>query len=177
MRILLFLLILSILPVVAIAQPASTAQMAGVKPEAAFGTMHFQTRLGSFKVINGRGRVEFDFKGTVMISDLKGKFDVSGRVRKEYDRQGRVIYTGTGHMVVTGEWRGIQWYGKDLKAVWYGAGVLRLSGEFDKEQKTGEFWYGDPNKINYWPGSNTSDVPNPEVRPGYNPGVTIKKKG
>jgi len=151
--------------------------MAGVTPNIGFGTIHFQTRLGSFKIIDGRGRVEFDFNGTVMISELKGKFDVTGKVRKEYDKHDRVIYTGIGHVVVTGEWRGIQWFGKDLKAVWYGAGMIRLSGEFDKDQKTGDVWYDDPAKVNYWPGGNTMDLPNPQVRPGYNPRVEIKKKG
>lgn len=159
----------------ALAQPATPAQRAGVKEDRAFGTMHFRTRLGSFKIINGRGRVEFSFKGTVMISDLKGTHTITGKTRKEFEKNGRVIYSGTGTVVVTGEWRAVQWFGKDMNAVWYGAGVVRLGGEFDQNQQTGDFWYEDPKKINYWPGSNTMDIANPSRAAGTNTDLKIKR--
>lgn len=158
-------------------QPATAAQRQGVPPNDGFGTIHFQTRLGSFKIIDGQGRVEFDFKGSVLVSKLDGTLSVTGAVRKEYDKHDRVIWTGKGRVVVVGKWRGLQWFGKDLKGYWYGAGMIRLSGEFDREQKTGEYWYEDPTKIFFWPGGSTFDVPNPQVRIGYNPKVKIKKSG
>ena len=157
------------------AQPATPAQMAGVEQKDGFGIFHFQTRLGSFKVIDGQGRLEFDFKGTVLLSNVNGNFSVTGKVRKEYEKHGRTLYSGTGHVVVTGSWRAVQWFGRDVKGAWYGAGVIRLSGEFDKEQKTGEYWFEDPNKVAFWPGGSTIDMPVPQRVPGINKNVKIKK--
>lgn len=161
----------------AFGQAATPEQRAGLIKTDGFGTMHFQTRLGSFKIIDGKGRVEINFKGSVLISKLKGTSVFSGNVRKEYSKNDREVWTGQGKVVVTGEWRGIQWFGRDLTAVWFGAGMIRLSGEFDREQKTGEYWYEDATNIRYWPGSSSIDIPCPENRAGYNPNVTIKKKG
>lgn len=158
-------------------QPATPAQKAGVPADDAFGIIHYQTRLGSFKIIDGQGRVEFDFKGTVLVSKLDGTLSVTGAVRKEYDKHDRVIWTGSGHVVAVGKWRGLQWFGKDLKGFWFGAGMIRLSGEYDREQKTGEYWYENSAKVNFWPGGSTIDVPVPEVRVGLNPRVKIKKGG
>ncbi|MBS1721960.1 MAG: hypothetical protein JSS66_03015 [Armatimonadetes bacterium] len=159
----------------AFAQAATEAQKAGVGP-GNHGTMHFRTKLGSFKVINGEGRVEFTFTGTVLVSNLDGKLEVTGNVRKEYEAHKRVIYTGTGRCVVTGKWRAVQWFGRDMSAVWFGSGVIRLSGEFDRDQKTGEYWYEDPSQVDFWPGNNTIDAVNPKAVAGYNPNVTVKKK-
>ena len=159
------------------AQPATPAQREGVKEDGNFGTMHFFTHLGSFRVIDGHGRIEFDFSGTVLISTLKGDYKISGNVHKEYDQHDRVIYTGTGHLIVTGSWRAVHWFGKDLQGTWWGRGMIRFTGEFDRQQKTGQYWYDDPKKIRYWPGGSSIDVPLPDVTAGHNPNVKVKKKG
>ena len=171
------LTIAAALAVLATPQVATEAQKAGVTNADGFGTMHFQTRLGSFRIVDGVGRVEINFSGSVMISQLKGKYDITGNVKKEFEKGGRVIYSGKGHLVVTGEYRAVHWFGKDLTGVWYGRGVIRLTGEFDRDQKTGEYWFEDPTKVTSWPGGNTMDIINPPVTPGYNPNVKVKKKG
>lgn len=160
-----------------ICQVATPEQRAGLTNTAGFGTMHFQTRLGSCKIIDGKGRLEMNFRGSVLINKLKGTSTFTGNVRKEYSKDGREVWNGQGKVVVTGEWRGIQWFGRDLTAVWFGAGMVRLSGEFDRNQKTGEYWYDDPANIHYWPGSGSIDLPCPENRAGFNPNVNVKKKG
>lgn len=161
----------------AFAQPATEAQRAGVTNSDGFGTMHLSTRLGSFRMIDGHGRVEMTFTGTVLISRLKGKFEFSGKVHKEYEKGDRVIYSGTGKLVAVGDWRAIHWFGRDMSAVWFGSGMVRLSGEFDREQKTGEYWFEDPAKLQSWPGGSTMDIINPPVIPGVNKNIKIKKKG
>lgn len=157
-------------------QEATVAQKEGVPPNDGFGIIHLQTRLGSFKIIDGQGRAEFDFKGTILVNKIEGRLSVTGAVRKEYEKHDRQIWTGSGRVVILGKWRGLQWFGKDLKGYWYGGGMIRLSGEFDREQRTGEYWYEDPGKIFYWPGGSTIDVPVPEVRVGLNKKAKVKKK-
>lgn len=161
----------------AVAQPATEAQMNGVKDRSNCGTLHFSTRLGSFKMIDGFGRAEFTFTGTVLINRVDGTKEVTGNVRKEYEKGDRVIYFGTGKVVVTGSWRGIQWFGKDLSGVWFGRGVMRFAGEFDRDQLTGDYWFDDPSKKTAWPGGTTYDIPFPRATPGVNPNVKVKKKG
>lgn len=145
------------------AQPATTAQMAGVTPSPKFATMHMRTKIGSFKAVDASGRFEMDFKGTVLISQLKGTAVPSGNLRKEYDSHGRQVYFGAGKIVVTGSWRGIQWFGTDMSATWYGAGLIRLTGEFDKDLNTGEFWFSDPSKKQFWLTSSAMTVTLPSV--------------
>lgn len=176
MRNLLSLTFALIVAASALAQPATDAQRAGVTNPDGFGTMHLTTRLGSFRIIDGFGRAEVTFKGTVLLSKLKGHYEVSGAVHKEFEKNDRVIYSGNGKIVVTGEWRALHWFGSDLTAVWYGRGVIRLSGEFDRDQKTGEYWFDDPSKSQAWPGGTTQDVVNPPIQPGVNPNVKVKTK-
>jgi hypothetical protein len=118
------------------------------------GTVHFETKIGSFKSISGHGSLEFTFRGTVLLSDYKGAKPVfEGKVRKEYEGNGKIVYSGVGKIKVVGEWRGVQWFGKDMKGIWVGDGILRITGEFDKELKTGTYYFDDPKKIYYWPTS------------------------
>lgn len=177
MRTLLCLIFALTVTALSLAQPATQAQRVGVKNSDGFGTMHLTTRLGSFRMIDGHGRAEINFTGTVLISKLKGTYEFSGKVRKEFEKGDRVIYSGTGRLVVVGDWRAVHWFGRDMSAVWFGSGMIRLSGEFDREQKTGEYWFEDPAKVQSWPGGSTQDVLNPPVQPGINPNITIKKKG
>lgn len=128
-----------------VAQPATPAQKAGFEGREKFGTMHLQSNLGSYRSIDGEGRLETTFKGTLLVSKLDGKMNiVSGKLRKEYEGLDRVVYTGQATVVFTGKWRAIQWFGSDMRTVWYGSGFMRISGEFDKNMKTGDYWYDNP---------------------------------
>lgn len=142
----------------AVAQPATPEQMAGVAQDPGFGTLHMTTRLGSFKLIDGRGRVAVNFTGTIMVSAGTEKLSerdlqiqTSPGLREEYRDDYRVAWTGTGTLIATGSWRGIQWFGRDMDAVWYGNGVARLSGEFDRNLETGSYWYDDPSDVMFFP--------------------------
>lgn len=117
------------------------------------GTIHFKTKLGSFKMIDGIGKVDMTFSGTVMFNKYKGApLKIEGKVKQEYDdKRGRVALFGTGRIVFSGEWRGVQWFGTDMNAVWTGNGNLRIVGDFDKNLSTGTYWYDDPKKVQYWP--------------------------
>ncbi len=161
-RVLIFTLVL-VSASAAFAQPATPEQMAGVTPREDFATMHMRTKIGSFKIVDAQGRLDFSFKGTVLISQLKGTAVPSGNLKKEYDAHGRTVYFGTGRIVVTGSWRGIQWFGTDMNGVWYGAGLARLAGEFDKDLNTGEFWFSDPTRKEYWLTSGIMTVTLPSV--------------
>lgn len=128
-----------------------------------YGRMHFETKLGSFRVINGEGDLRISFKGTVLVSQHEGgALKVTGNVRKEYDDRGRKVFFGDGRIEVTGKWRAIQWFGRDMAADWFGAGMVQLKGEFDKDLNTGTFWVDDPKQIQYWQTSLiTVLLPNP----------------
>lgn len=155
----------------AMGQPATPAQRGTVQPSADYGTLHLQTKLGSFKLLDGQGRVEISFTGTMLLNKADGKVEISGKLRKEFEGNGRVVYSGTGKVVVTGKWRGIQWFGRDMTAVWYGAGAARLAGEFDKDLNTGKFWYDDPTKKEDWSatGTFTITLPNRYAQPDVKP--------
>lgn len=134
----------------AFAQKASPEQMGKFQNKPGYGTLHLQSNLGSFKIIPGQGRIEVNFTGTFLVSGLKGTQTVTGDVKKEFEGMDRIVYHGTGKIVVEGEWRSLHWFGSDMNAVWYGSGAIRISGEFDKDLKTGTFWYDDPEDIGYW---------------------------
>lgn len=142
------------------AQPATPAQMAGVKVEPRMSILHMQTKIGSFRLIDGKGRVEFSFTGTVLLSKVKGTVTATGNLRKELDDKnlGKTVYTGTGKITVVGEWRAVQWFGKDMSGYWFGFGAARLVGEFDKDMNTGFFWYDDPTAKQYWFANNVTSV-------------------
>lgn len=114
-------------------------------------TVNFHTQLGSFKLINGSGQVEFTFTGTVLLSNVSGTSSVTGDVRKEFDRNGKQVWFGTGKVTVDGKFRAIQWFGRNLKGKWTGHGLCRFVGEFDRDLNTGEYWYAsNPSKVENW---------------------------
>jgi len=116
------------------------------------GQVSFRTTLGSLKFVPHNdtdlvtGHLEMSFTGTVLVSGLddKGRITPSGSVRMEYqDKDHRkVVFFGTGKLVVDGTCRSIQWFGRDMQGTFSGRGVLRLFGEFDRQGKTGDYWYG-----------------------------------
>jgi hypothetical protein len=126
---------------VAKAAPAAAAK----KP---YGTLNFQTSVGSFKILGvaeqpAEGTLTINFNGTVLISGLEGTATPSGSVRREYDNADhkKTIYFGKGKLVVNGKYRGIQFFGRELTGRYVGHGAVRLYGEFDKNLQTGFFWF------------------------------------
>ncbi len=158
----------------AVSQVATPDQMVGVTPQKGYSTLHLTTKLGSFKSLDGEGRFEINFSGTVLIAKLNGKVDVSGKIKKEFDKDSRAVYTGTGKITITGNWRGFQWFGHDMNGVWYGKGLIRISGEFDRELNTGSYWYDDPTKKFNWSATSVMTV----TLPGYQGGLdtTVKPR-
>jgi hypothetical protein len=145
--------------------PAALAQ-----PKKEYGTMHFETKVGSFKILGvarepAEGHIEITFTGTVLVNGTP-KITPSGNLKREYYREDRQqqAYHGTGKLVVDGKFWGIQWFGRDMKADWNGFGVVRLYGEFDKNLQTGKFWYGSaPDEKLDW-GTTGQTVPNPRPK-------------
>lgn len=98
------------------------------------GIMRLETTLGSFSLPKGKGRIEMNFRGTILLSDYKGADPVfEGNIRKEYEGHGRMVWFGKGKVTLDGEWRNFQWFGGDLNMVWRGIGIARLYGEFDPQ--------------------------------------------
>ena len=128
-----------------------------------WGKLYFNSHLGSFKCIDGSGRMEFQFAGTVLVTKIQGTVTATGNIKKEYEKNGRQVFSGRGNIVVDGKWRGVQWFGSDMVGSWYGSGAIRLIGEFDRNLQTGDYWYdGDPIK-QAWNGSSmvTATLPKP----------------
>ncbi|MBL8086532.1 MAG: hypothetical protein JNM85_00505 [Chthonomonas sp.] len=152
-------------------QPAPEAFRSGVPgttdPQ---GTLHFETQVGSFKLLDGQGRVDMTFRGTVMLNLKPGaNVQTFGKIRKQYEGRGRVVYFGEGRMVFVGKWRSAQFFGKNLKATWFGHGRVRIISEFFKDPKTGElvtgqFWYDDPSDKEYWFTGGTQEIPLPRPK-------------
>lgn len=114
-----------------------------------YDRMNFWTTIGSFKILGANeqpasGRIEFTFTGTVLVSDPSVEPVVTGNVRLEHDMKDakRRVYHGTGKFVLDGKFKAIQWFGRDMKGYFKGWGVGRFYGEFDKDLRTGEIWYG-----------------------------------
>lgn len=133
------------------------AQQAQPEPVGA-DTFYLQTKVGSFKLLGAgdnvpTGHFEINFTGTILLSGVNGKLTVEGKLHKEYEntKRQKVVYFGTGKVVVDGKLASAQWFGRDMTAMLKGFGVFRMYGEFDKNLDTGEFWYGnEPNKKQPW---------------------------
>lgn len=166
----------------AFGQKATVEQMGAFGPNPGYGTLHLKTNLGSFRVMPGdplgkaEGRFELVFKGAVLVSQLDGTIDVGPGVVKEFDAKDRQVYHGSGRIVVSGKWRALQWFGDGLDAVWYGKGIIRLTGEFDKALSTGEYWFNDPENKGAWT-TTGMELTVPERQIGVAEGVVPTKKG
>lgn len=151
-------------------RPQPSAAPAPANP-ATFETMRLRTKLGSANFINAQGRVEFTFRGTVLIHDLQGTAKFSGNVIKQYDQNRRAVYYGRGSVVVEGRWANVYWWGGDFDATWRGQGIVRVDGEYYRDPAsnsllTGQLWYTDvPDDIIAWPGQATLDFPLPRFKP------------
>lgn len=163
---------------IAVAQDNEEATPA-VEPEKEYGTINLATTLGSFRAIDGEGDLEAQFEGTVLFSRVEGDLEVTGDVRKEYENEelNRVVYTGEGSFRIDGSWRGIQWFGKNMRATWEGNGVVRVDGEYDRNLETGWYWFDDNIEDRRpWPAEGTIDLRVPEIRPGGLGNVTPQRR-
>lgn len=116
-------------------------------------TVHLQTTIGSFKLIDGEGTVSFSFEGTVLLINVKGDIKPEGNLRKEFDepKMNRVAYFGKGKLTIKGSWHGIQWFGTNMTGTIKGSSIVRIVGEFDKDLNTGTYWFDDdPTTKNPW---------------------------
>lgn len=106
-------------------------------------TIFFETKIGSFKLLNCSGKASFSFEGTVLVAGYEGTITPSAGLKKEFESKEnkRVAYFGKGTITVEGKWRGIQWFGKNLNGFFDGNGIMRLAGEFDENMNTGHYWY------------------------------------
>lgn len=164
------------------------------------GDLYFQSNLGSFKLLGNdqepevTGTLTFSFTGTVLISGTTSEPTVTGNVIKEYDSTDmykkeladpnlkadallfmKRAYHGTGSISITGPLRAVEWFGSDMKGHFVGRGIMRITGEFDKNLNTGTYYFADnPSKVNYWPANNLMEivVPAYQVMAGANAGPT-----
>ena len=136
-------------------------------PATAEDTLFFSTTVGSFKLLppgpdTTRGTLDMDFEGTLMVSGLKGTIVPGAGVRMEYERPryARKVYFGKGHIRISGEYRAIQFFGRNLKGSFKGNTVARLYGEFDKNMETGYYWFASqPTKQDWGSYGRTLTVP------------------
>lgn len=142
--------------------PVLSAQGAAERTD----TMFFETNIGSFKLLNCKGTLNFSFEGTVLISGLEGPLTVTGPLKKEYESadKKRIAYYGKGTIVAKGKWRGIQWFGQNMKGSFDGIGIIRMVGEFDKNMNTGYYWYkSNPEKQIWYSAGTERTIPQPEA--------------
>lgn len=136
--------VLALLAGAAVAQVPSASAPAAPKDD----TLFFSTSVGSFKILppgpdTTHGTLDMEFDGTVMVSGLKGTATPGAGVRLEYNRpdHNRQVFFGKGHIRVSGDFRAVQFFGRNLKGNFTGVAVARLYGEFDKNMETGYYWY------------------------------------
>ncbi len=160
-----------------------------IKPD--YGQFNMTTRVGSFKMLEfndqnqPEGHFEMTFTGTVLVDtskavphdrNLKTVVHTSGNVKFEKSYHGRDLYFGTGKIIVDGGWHAIQWFGRDMNASFFGTGVMQLTGEFDKDLNTGQYWYSDGKKLDWGTGGQQPTVPQ-TVYGGAKSTVRINGKG
>lgn len=138
-----------------------------------YGTLRLRAGLGSFR-LEGEGRVEMTFRGTLMLVNFNGKIDLQGRVRKEFEGMGRTVWFAARdesgrfpRAVIEGKWRYLQWFGGDMQAVWRGRGIALIFGEYDEHGDSGT-WQLDDNPPYPWHNVGRAIYVPEEITPGYN---------
>lgn len=149
-----------------------------------YANLKFNTKVGSFKVLGtdevlAQGTLKMSFKGTVMVSDLEpgGTVNFTGNVRKEYttDDKRKTLYFGKGTITVAGRYKSLQFFGQDLDANFFGLGIFRLYGEFDKDLKTGTYQVDQGEKMPWGTNGMQVAVPNPQMSSATRQGIKVKK--
>jgi hypothetical protein len=111
-------------------------------PPDGIGNAHLWAEVGSFK-LEGNGTVDVKFTGTLLISRAEGQpmpqVSLQGNVRKEFESEemGRTAWFGSGSARISGAWRHLTVFGKQMDAKWRGRGIAMVYGEFDAQGKTG----------------------------------------
>jgi hypothetical protein len=139
------------------AQQVRNAPPPTARPE--YGTFFLNTNVGTFKIkspgdqqrgnkwefVKAEGTVTMNFTGTVLISGLEGNVNPGAGVRKEKELKDfdKVLYNGTGRMQISGKFRSIQFFGRNLRMTFNGMGAIFISGEFDRNLSTGEYWFAE----------------------------------
>jgi len=138
------------------------------------GALRLEAGLGSFR-LEGEGRVEMSFRGTLLLVNFEGKIDLQGRVRKEFEGMGRTVWFAARdengrlpRVVIEGKWRYLQWFGGDMKAVWKGRGIALLFGEYDENGNSGT-WQLDDKPAYPWHTVGRAVYVPEEITPGYAP--------
>lgn len=167
------------------------AKAKGPIPKPDYDQFNMETKVGSFKMMEfnddkqPEGHFVMSFTGTVLVdtSDsapnprlLKTVVHTEGGVKLEKRFHGRDMYFGTGKIIVDGGWHALEWFGRDMTASFFGCGVFRLTGEFDRELNTGSYWYSDGKKMDWGTGGNQPDVPKSQYIIA-NPKIKINGKG
>ena len=141
-------------PPVATTPAIPRSAMALVPPAAIGDTLHLQSHIASFKIVERgedlpAGTLNLNFQGTVLVSGLApGSYlQTSGDVREEYESKphGKQVYFGRGKLILVGKFKSCEWFGRDLDMTFKGAGIVRVISEFDKKLETGHFWF-DPTR-------------------------------
>lgn len=129
--------------------PPPPKSIEDAKANGGFGHINFETHVGSFKLQGTdetfvTGALQMNFSGTVLISGVRPgtQVTVTGNVRKEYETEDkqRQVYFGTGKVVVLGQLRALQFFGRELSGRFDGVGIFHFYGEFDKNLETGFYW-------------------------------------
>ncbi len=146
--------------------------------------IHLTTNLGSMKIKRGSeapnfGHLEMTFRGTVLVSGLKGTATPSNGAELEFtqDQYNKKVFhsKGIGKLVVHGQFEGIQFFGGDLTAYYKGDGLVQLYGEFDKNLDTGSYWYDqNPAEKKFWGTSGMTITPTPLINPNNTADIKIK---
>ncbi len=107
------------------------------------------------------------------------KLGTSGNIRRELvdAKRNKQVYHGTGTMTIDGPVKAVQFFGRNVKARYFGTGIFRLYGEFDKKLETGFYQYdGSPERRPWGTGGMTVVVPSPE-QATPKPKIRINPKG
>lgn len=144
--------------------------------------LNFETHVGSFKAMGAdhpaHGLMQISFTGTVLISGLNGTVSMQGNIKKEYEnaQHKKQVYHGSGKMTVSGEFQGIQFFGRDLKGTFTGLAIFRMYGEFDKNLETGSYWYDGGEHKDWGTGGMQVTVPGMNLKAMQRPTPTVKVK-